>query len=174
MTSGAILSLCGRYRYWLFRQWDTGLPMLVVVMLNPSTADAENNDPTILALIHFAKLWGYGGLIVVNLNAFRASQPPVMHAEHKAGRDVEGPENDQHLANAIRYARSVQRPVLVAWGNGGEFRDAAVKFATLADVFQVDQVCLGRTASGAPKHPLARGKHRIPRDQQPMTWSWTA
>lgn len=174
MNRSAILSLCGRYRYWLVRQWEASKPMLVTVMLNPSTGDHERDDPTILALVHFATLWGYGGLIIVNLNAFQASQPPVMHAEHLAGRDVEGPENNQHLTNALSYAKMMGGPVLVAWGNGGSFRDAHLKFATNAAFAKVPLACLGTTQSGAPKHPMARGKHRIPRDQQPLPWSWVA
>jgi len=68
----------GLYRWWLLRVWDDRLPLLIIVMLNPSTADAERDDPTVLALIHFAKLWGYGGLRIVNLFAWRASQPAEM------------------------------------------------------------------------------------------------
>ena len=69
-----------RYRDELRRCWDASLPMLVVCMLNPSTADHEKEGPTLLILIHFGKLWGFGGLIVVNLYSLRASQPSAMMA----------------------------------------------------------------------------------------------
>lgn len=172
MNRMATISPCGRYRYWLTRTWDAAKPLLVVVMLNPSTADERRDDPTLLALIHFATLWGYGGLIVVNLNAFRATMPSAMIAAHKAGVDVAGPENDYHLSSALGYAQRPGNALLVAWGTGGDFRDAAARFATEADVRNVKQLCLGRTLNGSPKHPLARGRHRIPRDQQPQPWSW--
>lgn len=168
------MSECGTYRYSLVRIWDGTKQLLDVVMLNPSTADAELDDPTILALIHFATLWGFGGIRVANLNAFRASQPSAMIAAHQAGKDVAGPANQDVLNATLVAARKYSRPVLVAWGTGGNFRDADLAFATAADALGVTLVCLGRTANGSPKHPMARGKHRIPRDQQPETWRWAA
>jgi hypothetical protein len=76
----AVLSDRGTYRYRLTRQWDLGKAMLPVCMLNPSTADAEKDDPTIKALMRFAGNWGYGGITVINLFAVRTSQP------HEAAR----------------------------------------------------------------------------------------
>ena len=78
MRRAAEISPCGLYRYWLEREWDTALPKLVVGMLNPSTADAAVDDPTLLTLIHFGRLWGYGGLAVVNLYGWRSPHPSVM------------------------------------------------------------------------------------------------
>jgi hypothetical protein len=163
MSSTAIIIDC--YRYELRRVWDDRLPLLVVCMLNPSTADHRFNDPTVLTLIHFAKLWGYGGLIVVNLYAFRASHPKEMFA---AGVAAMGPENEKHLAAAVAYAKSTTGRMLVAWGNDGNER--ARWFARWAEAQGVGLDCLGTTQSGAPKHPMARGSHRIPRGQQPVAW----
>lgn len=153
------------YRDHLIRCWDDKVQLLVVCMLNPSTADHQTNDPTILTLIHFAKLWGHGGLLVVNLCAFRSSSPAMM----RAAADPVGPENDKALLNAMMYARASGR-ILVAWGNDGDFLGRDDWFCERALSLGLSLICLGTTRSGAPKHPMARGLHRIPRDQQPLTW----
>lgn len=101
----------GKYRYVLKRKWGTG-DYLVVCMLNPSTADAMKDDPTILTLIHFAKLWGYGGIWIVNENAFRASKP----ADMRAAADPVGKANDHFLELACEYASLSSGIALAAWG----------------------------------------------------------
>lgn len=151
------------YRYELRRIWDFGKPMLVVCMLNPSTADAEKNDPTITTLIHFARLWGYGGILVVNLCAFRASKPRNMWA----AKDPAGPDNHDYLRAALRYASENGGRALAAWG---AVQHVAASFLREAEIWQVELDCLGTTQEGNPKHPAARGVHRIPRDQQPILW----
>lgn len=158
--------ICGPndcYRYELRRIWDDRRPLLVVCMLNPSTADGEKEDPTLLALIHFARLWAYGGLLIVNLSAYRASHPSEMW---KADDPV-GPDNHDYLRAALRYASENGGRALAAWGNVGH---SAGKFLREAEIWQVDLICLGVTKDGCPKHPMARGRHRIPRDQQPVMW----
>jgi len=155
-----------RYRYELRRVWDDGLPLLVVCMLNPSRADHQVNDPTILALIHFARLWGYGGILVVNLWAYRASSP----AEMMAASEPFGPENGHHIEQAMLYARANGGRLLAAWGNGGDFEDRAEWFCARARMHGVELICLGTTKGWCPKHPMARGRHRIPHDQQPIVW----
>lgn len=149
----------------LGRRWDFGKPVLVVCMLNPSTADHRKDDPTILALTHFARLWGYGGFVVVNLFALRTSKP----AELLLREDCIGPENGFYIAQALRYAQETG-PLLAAWGNGGDLDDRAEWFCARARAYEVDLICLGTTKSWQPKHPMARGVHRIPRDQQPIVW----
>lgn len=154
------------YRTELRRVWNRDLPLLVVCMLNPSTADHRKNDPTILTLIHFARLWGYGGVLVVNLFAFRASEPAAM----MKASDPFGP-NAATIEAAMAYARANRGRLLVAWGNDGAFEGRDEWFSNRAlQVYGLTLICLGRTLSGHPKHPLARGKHRIPRDQQPVVW----
>jgi hypothetical protein len=152
------------YRYELRRIWDDKLPLLVVCMLNPSTADHQSNDPTILTLIHFAKLWGYGGLLIVNLFAFRSSSPAAMFK----AEDPIGLRNGDYLHLAILYARDNGARMLAAWGNDGNER----AFWTIERALNlgVELISLGTTQSGAPKHPMARGLHRIARDQQPIVW----
>lgn len=168
MIKGAVLGgLRNEYRYELGRSWDLTKAVLVVCMLNPSTADHERDDPTVKTLIHFAKLWGYGGLRIVNLFAFRTSKP----AELIESDDRFGPENGRYIDDAMAYAAKNGGRLLVAWGNGGELDDRGLWFSVRADrVHKLDLICLGFTNNGAPKHPLARGKHRIPRDQKPIMY----
>lgn len=162
--------ICGPgkcYRYELRRIWDDTLPLLVVCMLNPSKADHEVDDPTIRTLIHFAKLWGYGGLLIINLFAWRASSPAEMI---RAGAHV-GPDNGFYIDQALRYAAANGGRVLAAWGNGGEAEGRAEWFCSRAlRTHGLTLLCLGTTKGWRPKHPMARGKHRIPRDQQPLVW----
>jgi hypothetical protein len=164
MRRDAVFSVDRAHRLELTRVWDRALPMLVVCMLNPSTADHEVEDPTLLALIHFGKLWGYGGLRIVNLYSLRTSKPAEMFAALDRATHV---DNERYRAEATFYARDHGGRMLAAWGNGGAVR--ATFFSAWA-VQHVDLVCLGTTLSGAPKHPMARGQHRIPRDQMPMVW----
>lgn len=165
MLMHANISPCGTWRWSLTRAWDTSLPMLVVCMLNPSTADGTVNDPTILRLIAFAKAWGFGGLWVVNQYAFRSPHPSVLAAQDACTQ--EGPMNYMAWNDALTYATANGGWALAAWGNGGQNEG---RFNFWADLHGVDLYCLGTTADGSPKHPLARGKHRIPNDQQPALW----
>ncbi|APO76510.1 hypothetical protein AM571_CH03726 [Rhizobium etli 8C-3] len=171
IEKAAVISDCGRFRYELTRVWDKGGPLLVTCMLNPSTADADNDDPTIRALIDFGRVWSYGGLLVVNLFAFRSSSPIVMMSWH----DPRGPKNAQFIDAALTLARSQNTPVLAAWGANGahhtnvnDWEDGQDWFCARARRQCVDLICLGLTKDGFPKHPMARGLHRIARNQQPV------
>lgn len=166
----ATFSTCGLFRYVLTRIWDDRLPILDIVMLNPSTADASNDDPTVLALIHFAKLWGYGGIRIGNVHAFCASRPAALFAAAAEGKDIDGPQNANILGFTLLEAKREELPVLVAWGNDGDRFGGASRFVARAEELGVRLICLGTTQSGAPKHPMARGQHRIPRDQLPIRW----
>lgn len=95
MVKDAVISDCGQYRYLLSRDWESGLQRLVFIGLNPSTADAEIDDPTIRRLIGFSKAWGYGGFDIVNLFALR-SKDPKMLCDHD---DPIGPLNDTYLSS---------------------------------------------------------------------------
>jgi hypothetical protein len=121
------------------------LPAVCFVMLNPSTADAFQDDPTIRRCIGFARAWGYGGLHVVNLYSFRTPSPAYLK---KAPRP-NGPDNDAHLHQAAAAATRV----VAAWGNHGDRMRVADVLAQLrAATGQV--MCLGMTRTGAPRHPL--------------------
>lgn len=109
----ADLSPCGRYRYTLTRTWDLTLPRVCWVMLNPSTADATRDDPTIRRVLGFSRAWGFGSLVVVNLFAFRTPSPEALALALRSGTDVWGPWN------LLRVEESVctSPMVVAAWGS---------------------------------------------------------
>jgi hypothetical protein len=148
--SGAILSDCERYRYTLTREWNAGAPPLTFIMLNPSTADATVDDRTIRRCISFAQARGFGGLRVVNLFAFRATDPAHMKAEF----DPIGPENDMHLRAALVAAKDDNAPVIAAWGVDGVYKARDGDVRALAQECGVTLMCLGTTKDGHPRHPL--------------------
>jgi hypothetical protein len=116
-------------------------------MLNPSTADAVRDDPTIRRCIGFAKAWGAGGMVVVNLFAYRASSPRILFA----AEDPVGPQNDRHLLRVLSRAGQV---VVAAWGSHGSYRDRDAEVLQLLMRRRIHIECLGRTADGQPRHPL--------------------
>ncbi len=140
---GAIFDPTECYRYRLWRTWDAAAPRLVFVMLNPSTADAEVNDPTIRRCIDFAKTWEYGHVEIVNLFAYRTPHPNYL----KTVADPVGIDNDRHLQQAQAQADQV----VVAWGNHGNWlgRDRQV-----LSLLNPPLYCLGITKMGQPRHPL--------------------
>lgn len=152
MERGADISPCGRYRYTLWRKWGPG-GTCMFVGLNPSTADATLDDPTIRRCINFARAWGYGGLMMTNLFAFRATLPSTM----KARIDAVGPENDMVLRTACMNAAVV----VAAWGAHGthQGRDAAVR-KMLPRLHY-----LRLTKGGHPGHPLY-----LPASLRPVAW----
>ncbi len=146
---GATISECGKYRYNLWRLWDAERPIMVFVMLNPSTADGEQDDPTIRRCIGFARRDGYGGIVVRNVFAFRATNKQELLKQ----TDPCGPENDEWLLSARNV--SLLTRLVVAWGNpfGGKHLSTGFKSASCICVCQ-GAYCLGTTAGGHPKHPL--------------------
>lgn len=141
--SSAVISDCGQYRYLLGRRWGDG-PSCVFIMLNPSTADAEQDDRTIGRCREFAKREGCGGLIVVNLFAFRATKPEAM----LSAADPVGPENDAYIAGALAIP---DRPVIAGWG---AWKGAAKRGAEIVRQYPGRLRCLEVTKDGHPKHPL--------------------
>ena len=142
----AIISPCGRYRYRLHREWGEGGECLFV-MLNPSTADAEKDDPTIRRCIGFARQFGCGSLTVVNLYALRATHPRALFA----AIDPVGPENEAHILRALTQPPAL---VIAAWGAHGHRSVARQKFLLAAQRTENPVWCLGWTKDGAPRHPL--------------------
>lgn len=144
MESDAIISGCGQYRHSLTRKWGPG-PTCVFIMLNPSTADAVEDDPTIRRCIGFAQREGCGSLEVVNLFGFRATSP----ADLKRAADPVGRWNDQYLYAAVKFATG---PVIAAWGAHGAWMDQSRKVRQMLRTKPLK--CLGLTKAGEPKHPL--------------------
>lgn len=176
MKRTAHLSRCGTYRYELTRSWAPEQGRVCWIMLNPSTADAEQDDPTLRRCIHFTTAWGYGELVVVNLYPFRSPHPTDLWRWTQWEQRQDWPARDaQYYVNLpIVVARAKNAGlVAAAWGNGA--RDLAHVDHVLEKIQAglepwPDLHCLGTTSSGAPKHPMARGKHRVPDDQEPVLW----
>ncbi len=140
---GAIISECGKYRYLLHRgDGDRTMP---IVMLNPSTADATLDDPTIRRCKGFAEREGCGRLVVANLYALRATKPNDLWTAD----DPIGPDNDITLATLL----ALHGPIVCAWGANAK-PDRVRWFVELAKAADAELFCLGTTKSGAPRHPL--------------------
>lgn len=144
--SSAVLSECGVYRYRLTRVWDADAPQACFVMLNPSTADATHDDPTIRRCLGFARSWRCGGIEVVNLFAFRATDPEAL----LDAADPIGPGNGDHIHEAAVRCR----PVVAAWGAHAKARGRANYVAHGLRQAGVVLKCLGVTKDGFPRHPL--------------------
>lgn len=157
----ANISGCRQYRYELSRRWADG-PLMVFVMLNPSTADAAVDDPTIRRCMHFARREGLDGINVVNLFAFRTPSPAAM----KAASDPIGPDNDAYLARVFLSASAWNVPVVAAWGAHGSFKRRDARVYQIAKGEGVLLHCFGVTKDGAPKHPLY-----LPNDAPLVGWS---
>ena len=151
VSSDALLSEDGLYRYWLSRSWAEG-GRVSFIMLNPSTADAMQDDPTIRRCMGFAHGWGYRSLKVYNLFSFRATSPKDL----KQAEDPIGPEGDLYLKLAAS-GPGVDL-VVAAWGTHGAYRDRGPKvIQMLQPLLRAKHLklrCLGMTKAGHPKHPL--------------------
>lgn len=148
VTPGAVISADSVYRYWLHRSWGEGEDRVgdgaTFVMLNPSTADATLDDPTIRRCIGFAKAWGCVRLRVVNLYALRSTDPKGLWSHP----DPVGPENDMWIEHALRVTNG---PVVAAWGANAK-PDRVKHVMKLPGMDRVQH--LGLTKAGAPRHPL--------------------
>jgi len=175
----ADISTCGRFRYTLSRTWAAG-PRVCYIGHNPSTADADMEDPTTRAWAHFARINGYGGFVAVNLYPFRSSDPKA--CREWADFENNGPDwyaRDVLLANIDRVAQVAKNSAIVVASWGALAQDEILVDKVLEEIRTgyppyPEIYCLGMTASGAPKHPLARGRHRIPRDQKFIPWARAA
>lgn len=147
---GAVLSADGVYRYRLWRIWDRDRHPTAFVMLNPSTADADLDDPTIRRCVGFARSWGAGGIVVVNLFAFRATDPADLARSGAGGVDLAGADRDLHLQEVFGVVDSV----VCAWGACPVVRSEHVRAVLSLIPASVEVTCLGRTKEGHPRHPL--------------------
>ena len=156
VLADATLSECGRYRYLLTRKWGgEGSGCLVFVMLNPSTADASKDDQTIRKCIGFAKREGVGGILVVNVYAWRATDPKELNAVE----DPEGPMNWACLKEAAKLVERYGMKAVAAWGRNDVGTNADAIIGMFGDLW-----CLGTNGDGSPKHPcyLANNTPLIP------------
>lgn len=148
LSRSAVISECGKYRYALWREWDhlLLLPTCCFVMLNPSTADAEKDDPTIRRCVGFAKKWGFGRVVVLNLFAYRTYDPSLLRQDVNPV-DTIGPENDKYLRSHTASAGLI----VAAWGS---FPVAKARAEEVKRLINCPMYCLGLTKDGSPRHPL--------------------
>lgn len=176
----------GIYRWTLTRAWGAG-PCILWCGTNPSTADAVKDDPTVLREMRFSWLWGFGSMIKVNVYPLRSPSMKEL-GEWLKTRDADESAREAWIRNCNEIADVVKDCDfhMAAWGNGVdphdlelllEHADSALlpdDIAPFADPnFQPPTLqwhCLGRTGSGAPIHPLARGHHRVPDTARPVLW----
>lgn len=141
----ATISTCGRFRYTLERSVSVlGNGLVMWVMLNPSTADAMLNDPTIVRVIRFSERLGFARAAVVNLFALRATDPRHL----RLVGDPVGPENDAHIQRVAGEANLI----ILGYGADPIATERAAQVCTLLAGRKL--FCLGKTKAGAPRHPL--------------------
>lgn len=175
----------GRCRRWLKRKWGAG-PLVAWAMLNPSTADGRADDPTLWRIMGFSYRWGYGGLVVGNVYPVISPSPAIARAWRASFAGMAAPidaaasetargEWDRNMTDCAALFDECSL-VMAAWGAHAVHADVAQWAGGIeADLgHPIDWHCLGRTSDGSPKHPLARGHHRVPDDQRPMKWRMPA
>jgi len=153
--SGAKLSKDRKYRYRLWRAWNIDKPAVAFIMLNPSTADETDDDPTIRRCLGYAKDWGYGSLIVGNLFAYRTSNPSGL----RKCKDPIGPENNERLQSICNDSDLV----VAAWGVNGSLYGREDE---VMDNLDADFYALNTTKDGHPNHPLYQ-----PSDADPVPFN---
>ncbi len=162
-TGTAILSPCGTYRYVLTRRISQPLRWIkpaLFIMLNPSTADAQQDDATITRCTGFAKSWGCTGLTVVNLFAYRSAYPTDLIKAVARGGDIVGPDNESHIHDQIeRHQTGV---IIAAFG---AHPLAPPRARAIGDMMARTQA-LKLTKAGWPSHPLY-----LKADLRPIPWS---
>lgn len=154
----AVISPCQTYRYWLRRPLSDEGISVGFIMLNPSTADAQFDDPTIRRCMGFAEAWGGRELIVVNLFGYRATDP----ADLKKASAPIGPDNDAAIDQAMRRCDLV----VAAWGNHGLYKRRADSLRRRVGKTARHLHYLKLTGKGQPSHPLY-----LKADLQPVAWT---
>jgi hypothetical protein len=155
-TRSAVISEDRQYRYELRRTWDESKPKVLFIMLNPSTADANIDDPTIRRCIGFAKRWGFGGILVGNLFAYRATEPKaLLSTDNPIGKD-----NIKHLQ--LMYNES--EIIICAWGNSKIIDRLDRKISDYKPLSGIIGKLhyLELSNDGTPKHPLYLKSNLIP------------
>lgn len=146
---GALISDCGKFRYRLWRRWDISLPVACFVMLNPSTADASVDDATIRKCIGFAERLGFGSIEVVNLFAYRATDPKDLR---RAGYPV-GPDNDAHF-EWVAHDADRRGSVICAWGTNAAKLQRPADVIAMLRRWHIKPKALQINGHGIPAHPL--------------------
>lgn len=146
MNRDAVFSPCGTYRYLLQRSWDIRLKAVCFLMLNPSTADASQDDPTVRRCLGFAARLGFGQIEIVNLFALRTTDPAKLREHH----DPIGPENDEQIVAAAHICDTT----ICAWGTNGTYQGRDKVVLTLLRDNGIKPHALRLSKRGHPAHPL--------------------
>ena len=157
MNRYSVMSACKTYRYQLHRSWDDSLPTVCYVLLNPSTADATVDDPTVLRCVERAKRLGFGSLSMVNLFSFRATKPIQMM---RSKVDPIGVHTDSYITEAAEQAKMI----ICGWSKHGHFlgrHDYVLRFVLRPFVKKC--YALRMNKDNTPSHPLY-----LPYDIQPF------
>ena len=144
----AVISDCGKYRYWLERG-EAGAPYVAWVLANPSTADVSVDDPTVRKARGFTERWGYKRFVFVNVFAFRSTDPKGL----RGAKDPVGPLNENHIREVVEHSAMI----VLAWGNAiiKPLRHHATRTKVLVQSLAFKPpMCLGYTADRQPRHPL--------------------
>jgi hypothetical protein len=145
-TGRAVYDRSRKYRTRLTRVWDESLGVCNFCMLNPSTATAQQNDPTVRRALGYAQRWGFGTLVVTNIFALRSTCPKQLYTS----RNPVGPGNDRAILDAAKEADLL----VAAWGNHCNHLDRATHIINLLRKHTIDIHCLNTTKQGQPVHPL--------------------
>lgn len=154
VKAGAEYSPCERFRYRLWRIWDPDKKPCAFIGLNPSTATEEVSDNTVTRCIRFSEAWGYGGLFMLNIFAFRATQPKDMFA---CTEPIGGPRNDEAILETVAQSGLV----VAAWGNHGLHLQRGDAVRAMIPGLRALRI----TGQGCPQHPLY-----LPASLKPTPW----
>ena len=148
IAKDAYISTCGTYRYWLTREWDESNPLLVWLMLNPSTADASQDDATMRKCMSYARKWGYGGITVINVYALRSRDPKNLWKVS----DPVGPHNNRWISLWMGYARRRGSKIICGWSK----HPKPERIDEILEIAENERVDLEVVEMGqhGPKHPL--------------------
>ena len=158
MLKDAFISSCGKYRYGLVREWDHNKKAVAFMLLNPSTADGKEDDPTVRRCIDYAKTWGYGGLYIVNVCPYRSTDPKLLPKVDIP--DIIYENNSVHIASLFK----VIDKFIAGWGNS-----LPKKFINRSEVI-IEILTKGKklytlatNKDGSPRHPLYLKKDLLPK-----------
>lgn len=182
----------GDYRWTMKRAWGAG-PLIHWCLLNPSDADARRDDPTTLRMMTFSAAWGFGSLIVTNVYPFISSTTDKLNAWRKTfdwqafqdfgmrswWLDKSSWSAFHHNVGVVGRSAELADVSVAAWGASvdsadleqileGALMTSATEFGDLG--FKIEWQCLGTNRDGSPRHPLARGRHRLSDDVVLRAW----
>lgn len=163
MDKKALISDDGKYRHWLSRTWDETRSPIAFIMLNPSTADDKQDDPTIRRCVGFAKLWVHGSIVVVNLFDFRSHSPVAL----KQAFNPCSKNNNAHILERCRFVADNKGKVVAAWGLHGSYKNRDREVAEMLARNHIPLWALQLIGSdrNTPGHPLF-----IPYEQHLKRW----